>query len=188
MHHSIPLHPVSFRPEIIATLLFIIRNGRILLIHKKRGIGAGKINGPGGKFEAGETALQCALRELKEELGIQAIDAVERGVLNFSFRCGTTPETRCHVFTAHDYIGEPIETAEAVPLWFSLDALPFELMWADDPLWFPHMLAGENFEGFFLFEGERIITHEIRVIPHASPCRRLVAKNFCLRPRKNLTE
>lgn len=26
---------------------------------QKRGIGAGKVNGPGGKFEPGETALQC---------------------------------------------------------------------------------------------------------------------------------
>lgn len=167
MSPAIPHTTETSPTQIIATLIFIIRDGRILLIHKKRGIGAGKINGPGGKFEAGETALQCALRELREELGIQAVDPTERGVLHFSFRCGTTPETRCHVFTAHDYIGEPIETDEAVPLWFSLDALPFERMWADDPLWFPHLLAGENFEGFFLFEGERIITHEIRLIPNA---------------------
>ena len=27
-----------------ATLLFVVRDGEILLIHKKRGLGAGKIN------------------------------------------------------------------------------------------------------------------------------------------------
>jgi len=56
-----------------ATLLFVVRDGQILLIRKKRGLGAGKINGPGGKFEKGETPLACALRETQEELEIEAI-------------------------------------------------------------------------------------------------------------------
>jgi hypothetical protein len=39
------------------TLLFVVAGGRILLIRKKRGLGAGKINGPGGRIEDGESAL-----------------------------------------------------------------------------------------------------------------------------------
>ncbi len=35
--------------EVVATLLFVIQDGNILLIEKKRGHGAGKVNGPGGK-------------------------------------------------------------------------------------------------------------------------------------------
>ena len=33
--------------------MFVVQGGKILLIRKKRGIGAGKVNGPGGKFEPG---------------------------------------------------------------------------------------------------------------------------------------
>lgn len=51
--------PAQWTPDILATLMFVVQKGRILLIRKKRGIGAGKVNGPGGKFEPGETALQC---------------------------------------------------------------------------------------------------------------------------------
>ena len=51
-----------------ATLTFVIRNEQILLIRKKRGLGAGKINGPGGKLDPGETPLQAAIRETEEEL------------------------------------------------------------------------------------------------------------------------
>ncbi|MCD7799258.1 MAG: 8-oxo-dGTP diphosphatase [Akkermansiaceae bacterium] len=153
-----------WKPDIAATLLFIVRGGRILLIHKKRGIGAGKISGPGGKFEPGETARQCALRELKEELGIEAAAPVERARLHFSFACGTTPEIRCHVFLARDFRGDPIETEEAEPVWFPADAPPYERMWADDPVWFPHFLAGERFEGFFRFRGEQLLEHEIVVL------------------------
>ncbi|MBT4161861.1 MAG: NUDIX hydrolase, partial [Gammaproteobacteria bacterium] len=42
----------NWEPEEVATLLFVVRDGRVLLIRKKRGLGAGKINGPGGRLEA----------------------------------------------------------------------------------------------------------------------------------------
>ena len=40
--------------------------GQVLLIRKKRGLGAGKINGPGGKLDPGETFAQTAVREVQE--------------------------------------------------------------------------------------------------------------------------
>ena len=68
-----------------ATLLFVVRSGRVLLIRKKRGLGAGKINGPGGRIEAGESALEGAVREVFEELRITVLDADLRGELHFDF-------------------------------------------------------------------------------------------------------
>ncbi|HEY5036239.1 MAG TPA: NUDIX domain-containing protein, partial [Chthoniobacterales bacterium] len=53
----------SWQPQQRANLCFIVRGDEVLLIRKKRGFGAGKINGPGGKVEPGETALGAALRE-----------------------------------------------------------------------------------------------------------------------------
>ena len=58
----------TWEPDDRATLLFVIRGGEILFIHKKRGLGAGKINGPGGRIEPGETPEQAAIRETEEEL------------------------------------------------------------------------------------------------------------------------
>ena len=63
-----------WEPQIRATLMFVLRDAafgggqEVLLIRKKRGIGAGKINGPGGKIDPGESPLQCAIRETREEL------------------------------------------------------------------------------------------------------------------------
>ncbi len=44
-----PIDWSQWRGEILATLLFVIHEGKILLIGKKRGIGAGEVNGPGGR-------------------------------------------------------------------------------------------------------------------------------------------
>ena len=50
-------------PRETATLCFIEKEGQLLLIHKKRGLGAGTINAPGGRLEPGETPLEAAIRE-----------------------------------------------------------------------------------------------------------------------------
>jgi 8-oxo-dGTP diphosphatase len=54
----------AWKPADVATLLFIIEGDRILLIEKKRGLGSGKVNAPGGRLEPGETAFEAAIREL----------------------------------------------------------------------------------------------------------------------------
>ena len=56
------------------TLIFVHdkANARLLLGMKRRGFGAGRYNGFGGKVEASETPQQGAERELFEEAGITA--------------------------------------------------------------------------------------------------------------------
>jgi len=149
----------NWQPKEKATLLFVIRDGRILLIRKKRGLGAGKINGPGGRLEPGETPVQAALRETQEELGIQALDPRLRGELHFQFVDGYS--LLCSVFTAPDCLGEPISTPEADPLWTPLDAIPYHEMWEDDARWLPGVLAGRTFRGFFHFEHDKMLSHSI---------------------------
>jgi 8-oxo-dGTP diphosphatase len=142
-----------------ATLCFVVRGGQILLIRKKRGLGAGKVNGPGGRVEPGETALECAVRETQEELGVTPVDPEWRGELHFQFADGYA--LHCAVFTAHDCMGEAVETDEAAPLWTSLDAIPFEEMWADDVHWLPGVLAGRSFRGYFHFDGETMLSRRV---------------------------
>jgi 8-oxo-dGTP diphosphatase len=149
----------SWEPQQRATLLFVIRDGEILLIHKKRGLGAGKINGPGGRIDDGETPLEGAIREVREELRVTPLGVRKCGELRFQFLDGLS--IHGFVFTASDCDGEPAETPEAKPLWAALDAIPFERMWADDSLWFPLMLAGRNFDGRFLFDGDELLGWEL---------------------------
>lgn len=148
-----------WEPRQRANLCFIIRDEKILLIRKKRGFGAGKINGPGGKVDPGETPLASALRETFEELCIRPLDAELRGELHFQFRDGYS--LHCAVFLARDFTGEARETDEAVPLWMPLDAIPYDEMWADDRYWLPLLIRGERFAGYFEFDGEELLQRKI---------------------------
>lgn len=70
----------------ILTLCMVYDNKRILLGMKKRGFGSGRWNGFGGKIEADESIETAALRELKEEVGLEAKRIDKRAVLTFKFQ------------------------------------------------------------------------------------------------------
>ncbi len=150
-------------PVDVGTLCFILREEEILLIRKKRGLGAGKIVGPGGRLEPGETILECAIRETIEEVGVVPEDPQPRGELRFQFRDGYS--VHVHVFTSVDFVGEVSESLEALPLWTPRDAIPYDEMWEDDRIWIPWMLDGRAFEGRFVFDGDRMLDHESRIVP-----------------------
>jgi len=142
-----------------ATLLFVLKEDDVLLIRKKRGLGAGKINGPGGKLEPGETPRQCAMREVREELCISVLDAQPCGELRFQFTDGYS--IHVYVFTSTRFEGEPTETDEAVPLWFKRSEIPYVEMWADDRIWLPRVLDGASVTGKFIFSKDILLGHEV---------------------------
>jgi 8-oxo-dGTP diphosphatase len=149
-----PIDWTTWKGEMLATILFIIKDGRILLIEKKRGLGAGKINGPGGKIDPGETPLQAAIRETQEELMVTPHAPRKLGELRFSM--SDCPDILCHVYRADDFSGMPTETDEAVPVWTALDAIPYHRMWEDDRHWLPLLLNEQPFLGRFVFDGDRL--------------------------------
>jgi 8-oxo-dGTP diphosphatase len=149
----------TWEPKEKATLLFVLQAGRILLIHKKTGLGAGKINGPGGRIDPGETAFQGAIREVQEELCVTPTGVKEAGELLFQFLDGYS--LHGFVFTASGFEGELCETREAAPLWVSVREIPYGKMWQDDSLWIPLMLEEKSFRGFFIFEGDDMLDSRV---------------------------
>jgi 8-oxo-dGTP diphosphatase len=145
----------GWQPSDRATLTFVVRSAEVLLIRKKRGLGAGKINGPGGKLDPGETFPQAAVREVQEELLCTPTGLEPAGTLAFQFADGYS--IYVGVFAASGIEGEARETEEAVPLWTPLDRVPYDQMWKDDELWLPWMFAGRKFAGRFVFEDDAML-------------------------------
>ena len=152
----------TWAPSDRATLLFVIRDDEILLIRKKRGLGAGKINGPGGRIEGDESPLEAAIREVEEEVGVTPIGVHEQGELRFQFVDGYA--IHVYVFSATDCLGKVRESDEALPIWTPLREIPYDQMWADDAIWLPWMLEGKRFSGRFLFDGDALLDGESEVL------------------------
>lgn len=150
-----------------ATLVFVVRGEEILLIDKKRGLGKGKVNGPGGKVDPGETVEACAIRECREELGIEVSRLEQLGEHRFQFVDGYS--IHCFVYRTAHFEGTPTETPEAAPRWTPVDAIPYEQMWEDDVIWLPMLLRGEAFRANWIFDGDRMVDHEFEPLDHPGP-------------------
>ncbi|UCH25788.1 MAG: 8-oxo-dGTP diphosphatase [Trueperaceae bacterium] len=135
------------------SLLFLLRDGQVLLARKKTGFGRGKIVGIGGTAEDGEDIVQTAIRETVEETGVLPLDPKRVGSLSFFFPTRDTSwNMRAWVFTALKWKGQPVESDEVEPIWFDLDRIPFDEMWSDARFWLPQVLSGKSLEGHFIFD------------------------------------
>ena len=151
-----------WQPKERATLMFIIIDDHVLMIHKKVGLGAGKINGPGGRLEPGETPYEAAIREVEEEICVTPFGVKQLGELRFQFI--DDHSIHGYVFKANGFMGDLQETEEAIPMWFPTNALPYENMWADDRIWMPLLLEDKFFDARFLFDQEEMLGHRVKVI------------------------
>ena len=139
-----------------ATLCFIIREGaypQILLGKKKRGFGMGKYNGIGGKLEPSESPEAGIIREVFEEVGLRVPAQALRAVGEITFRFPFKPafDHFVHVFTATQWQGDAVETAEMEPQWFAFQDIPYSAMWQDDAYWLPIVLHGKTIRASFTF-------------------------------------
>lgn len=51
--------------------IFVLKNGKVLLTKRKSLLGRGEHASPGGHLEFGESFVECAKRECREETGIE---------------------------------------------------------------------------------------------------------------------
>lgn len=153
------------RPRKLLTLATVHDHPRVLLGMKKRGFGAGRWNGFGGKVHEGESVEEAARRELREESGIEADRLEELGVLQFEFEHEETI-LEVHIFKVISWSGDAVESEEMRPQWFTVDEIPFKNMWSDDLYWFPLFLQGKRFKGRFLFDRPSTPDYASRILEH----------------------
>jgi mutator protein MutT len=152
--------------EKVCTLLFLRRGDELLLAMKKRGFGAGRYNGVGGKVDPGETIEQALVRECQEEIDVTPIYYRKVAEHDFIQEQGETPwRMYVHAYVCDKWEGEPVETEEMAPKWFTIDNIPYDTMWQDDKFWLPQVLAGETITGHFTFdEDDNLLTHDIKTV------------------------
>jgi len=151
-----------------ATLVFLIKKSQgeikdICLAMKKRGFGMNRWNGIGGKVDdQNETIEDAAKRETKEEVGVIVKELNKVAELSFYFPHNPVWDQIVHVYFSENWDGEPRESEEMNPKWFSKDELPFQDMWPDDIFWFPEVVKGNLLKAMFKF-GEKDVVLDKKV-------------------------
>lgn len=147
---------------ILATLCYIKHNGCTLMLHrikKPNDIHEGKWNGLGGKFEAGETPEQCVRREVQEEAGLLIHTPRLHGLLMFPNFKGN--DWYVFVFTATEFSGELVESAEGNLEWIPDETLTSLNLWESDHIFLPWLESGEFFSAKFEYEGDAMQRYEV---------------------------
>jgi 8-oxo-dGTP diphosphatase len=132
------------QPEVLPGIAVLIRDGDRVLLNKRAHVhGSGTWAPIGGHLNYGESFEHCAIRETREEFGVELADVRYLGlVTNDVFEADHK-----HYITlwmeARYVSGEPRVKApdeESDVRWFSWDALP-------QPLFLPlqHLLEGETY-------------------------------------------
>ncbi len=139
-----------------ATLCFLVKGEEILLALKADKIGQGCWNGYGGGIERGETPIQSAIRELREEARIEAVqqDLDKVAIIDFHNIRNHKNRFTCkvHVYFVRDWQGEAQATAEMEkPTWFNKNSLPLETMMIADKYWLPIALKGKKMVAEFCY-------------------------------------
>jgi 8-oxo-dGTP pyrophosphatase MutT (NUDIX family) len=153
-----------------ATLAYLIKknNGRIsdvCLAMKKRGFGAGRWNGVGGKVMPDETIEDAAKRETQEEIGVDIKEMTKVAELSFYFPHNSDWNQMVHVYFSEHWDKDIAESEEMAPKWFSVSDLPYSIMWPDDEFWFPQVLEGKLVRASFIFgENDIIKNKEVKIV------------------------
>ncbi|MCX6765169.1 MAG: 8-oxo-dGTP diphosphatase [Candidatus Nealsonbacteria bacterium] len=152
------------------TLVFLVKKDKetitdICLAMKKRGFGANRWNGVGGKLKEEESIIEAAKRETKEEIDVELNDMKKVAELSFYFPHNPTWDQMAHVYFVDNWNGEPKESEEMRPAWFNANELPYKEMWPDDIYWIPEVLKGNLLKASFEFgQNDTVNKKEVNIV------------------------
>lgn len=114
---------------------------------------------PGGKFEAGESPLDCILREYYEETGLKLIKPRLQGI-SYWKDCA---EGIIFIYVANEYEGELKESDEGRLEWIDIKNLKNIEQFDQNKRFTPYLFKNEIFEGKFLLDSNcKVHDYEIR--------------------------
>ena len=148
----------------VATLCYVRRAGKTLMIHrvkKANDMHQGKWNGLDGKLEPGETPEECAIREIREESGLQAKNLTFKGMITFP-GFANEEDWYTYIFVVNDFEGELIESAEGNLKWIDDNQLLTLNLWPGDRVFIPWLEQPGFFSGKFIYKNGQFIDHEAR--------------------------
>jgi 8-oxo-dGTP diphosphatase len=153
----------------LATLCYVRREDKTLMIHRVKrpnDMHQGKWNGLGGKLEAGETPEACAIREIREESGLEVDELNLRGVLTFP-GFSNDEDWYVFVFTAQAKPGETVDPSEGFLEWVPNAKLLDLNLWEGDREFIPWLDHPKFFSGMFRYVDGDLVESTLTTYPPA---------------------
>jgi len=149
------------------TLCYVEQDGKYLMLcrnKKKQDLNAGKWIGVGGKFEPGETAEECLLREVWEETGLTLTEYAFRG--RIFFLSDTWEDEIMYLYTATGFQGELItDCPEGELKWIPKDEIFSLNLWEGDKYFLWELLKGtKEMEMELSYHGDDLVSATNRPI------------------------
>ncbi len=142
-----------------ATVCYLKKDNKVLMIKFTKKWGQ-VYAPPGGKFESGETPLDCIIREFYEETGLTLINPRLQGISYWH----DSAEGIIFIYTAEEYKGELTTTSSEGKLeWIKIDDLLSIKQFDQNEKFTPYLFKDELFEGKFLLNDKcEVLKYEIR--------------------------
>lgn len=154
--------------KILFTLVYVVKDGQTLMLHrvkKENDIHQDKYNGLGGKLEKGETPLQCAIREVKEESNLDIDSICFKGHLLFPNFDGKGNDWQVFLYRVDEFSGEiEYENREGNLIWIDNDKITDLPLWEGDKLFLKYLYGPEIIDGSFTYEDGQLIDHELHLL------------------------
>lgn len=147
----------------LGTLVYLKRNSRTLMLHrvkKKQDYHEGKWNGLGGKLESSETPEECAIREVKEESGLDLVNPHLKGFITFPLFDGVD-DWYVYVFTGTEFTGDLIDSPEGNLAWIDDTKLLDLNLWEGDPIFLKWVGENRFFSAKFIYQNKKLIDHSV---------------------------
>lgn len=149
----------------LATLCYVIdkKTNSTLMLHrvkKENDYHEGKWNGLGGKFEAGESPEECAIREIEEECGLKVKSVKMKGIITFPMFDGKD-DWYVFLFTSDEYEGKLIDSPEGNLAWIPNNKLIELNLWDGDKYFIPWIFKENFFSAKFNYNNGKYIDHQV---------------------------
>lgn len=143
-----------------STACYLRKDNKVLMINFSKKWGQ-VYAPPGGKFEAGETPLDCILREYYEETGLTLINPKLQGISYWH----DVYEGIIFIFVAEKFEGNIKESEEGKLEWIDINDLKKVKQFEQNKKFTPYLFKSNIFEGKFNLDDKcKVKKYEIRKI------------------------
>lgn len=130
---------------LLTSLVYLENQGDVLMLYrnkKENDVNQGKWVGIGGKFEADERPIDCAIREVQEETGKTPKSLQFRGVVTFVYP--NYPTTYMFLYTGELSDREVIENNEGTMRWVPQSEISSLNLWEGDRIFLKQLVTDDS--------------------------------------------